>query len=107
MPRSIAPHKALQLMETATFLDVRKEPARLESGETISGARRRLPGDVTQWREEFTGERVFVFCVHGHEVSQGVCDALLAIGCDAHFLEGGFEAWRAAGLPVERIGRDA
>jgi hypothetical protein len=41
-----------------------------------------------------------VYCVHGHQVSQGVARALRAQGRAAHFLVGGIEAWRAQGLPL-------
>lgn len=46
---------------------------------------------------------VVVYCVHGHEVSQGVCATLRAIGVDAAYLEGGVEGWRLAGLPIVPI----
>jgi rhodanese-related sulfurtransferase len=87
-------------MEAATIIDVRKEPARLESGLTIPGSVRRLPALVDVWRHEFEGRPIILFCVHGHEISQGACDRLAESGIDARYLEGGFEAWRESGLPV-------
>jgi hypothetical protein len=41
-----------------------------------------------------------VYCVHGHEVSQGVARALRTQGRAARFLVGGIEAWRMQGLPL-------
>jgi len=46
--------------------------------------------------------RYVVYCVHGHQVSQSAAALLRALGRDARFLDGGIEAWRAAGGPVIR-----
>lgn len=81
-------------------VDVRKDGARAQSGLTIAGARYRHPFDAQNWWTQFIGRRLVVFCVHGHEVSQAVCGFLCDNGIDAQCLEGGFEAWRAAGNPV-------
>lgn len=104
MPDSIAPSDILLDLARVTFVDVRKEAARLESGLTIPLSQRRLPSDVEVWWTDFSGQSVIVFCVHGHEVSQGVCSVLNNNGVEARFLKGGFEAWRQAGLVVQDIG---
>jgi thiosulfate sulfurtransferase len=44
--------------------------------------------------------RVAMYCVHGHEVSQAVRGFLAEMDIEAVIVEGGFEAWKAAGLPV-------
>ncbi len=93
-------------MGVATIVDVRREPARLESGLTIKDALRRLPESAETWWSDFKHKPVIVFCVHGHEVSQNACALLAERGIDARYLKGGFEAWRAAKLPVEQIGND-
>ena len=41
-----------------------------------------------------------LYCVHGHEVSQGAAAILRRQGYDVRVLEGGIEAWREAGLPL-------
>jgi rhodanese-related sulfurtransferase len=41
--------------------------------------------------------------VHGHEVSQAVRGFLADMGIEAMIVEGGFEAWRAADLPVAPV----
>ncbi len=84
------------------LVDVRKPPARQASGLMIAGSVRCLHDQVDLWGPKMTGA-VVVYCVHGHEVSQGVCAALRAIGVDAVYLEGGIEGWRLAGLPVVPI----
>ncbi len=86
-----------------TLIDVRKAPARQASGLMIAGSVQCLHDQVDHWGLEMTGA-VVVYCVHGHEVSQGVCAALLGMGVDAAYLEGGIEGWRLAGLPVVPTG---
>ena len=74
-------------------IDVRKAPTFLGAPDLIRGALRRDPLRVADWGRTLPGEAdVVVYCVHGHEVSR---DAAKAIG--ARYLEGGIEAWRAAG----------
>jgi rhodanese-related sulfurtransferase len=43
---------------------------------------------------------VVVYCVHGHEVSNGVVARLRDLGLEALLLEGGIEAWKASGGSV-------
>lgn len=88
-----------------SLIDVRKEAARSESGFAIPNSSRELPFDAENWWRAYTGRRVVVYCVHGHEVSQGVCAVLKSKGIDATWLEGGFEAWREAGLKLETLGK--
>ena len=107
MPRSIMPMDLADSLSSHTVIDVRKASAFLASGMTVAGAFRRLPFDAENWWSEFAGRRVVVFCVHGHEVSRAVCGFLKDKGIDATVLEGGFEAWRAAGLPLEPCGATA
>ena len=45
---------------------------------------------------------VVVYCVYGHEVGQSTTAILRSKGIDAKYLEGGIEAWRAAGLPMQQ-----
>ena len=74
-------------------IDVRKGAAFLGAPDLIRGALRRDPLRVAEWGKCLPGDAdVVVYCVHGHEVSQGVAKAL-----GARYLEGGIEAWRAAG----------
>ncbi len=84
-----------------TVIDVRK-PAAFEGDTTIlPNARWRDPAEVDRWRSELDpAAPVFVYCVHGHEVSQGVAKVLRRYGHDVHVLEGGIEAWREAGAPL-------
>ncbi|MDF1609688.1 rhodanese-like domain-containing protein [Hoeflea sp. YIM 152468] len=85
------------------IVDVRKPAARRASGAAIAGAVWRHPVEVDHWADEFKGRTVAVYCVHGHEVSQTVRSFLTGKGIETMILEGGFEAWQQAGLPVEAL----
>ena len=84
-----------------TLVDVRRVAARDASPEAIPGASWRDPERVGEWAADLpAGRRIVVYCVHGHEVSQGVADALVASGHEARYLDGGIVSWVAAGGPV-------
>jgi len=89
-------------------IDVRRRPAFLEAGEMIGGALRREPERVGEWLKSLPrSSSVVVYCVHGREVSQGAATALNDAGIAAHYLEGGFEAWKAAQAPRDHKPHDA
>ena len=74
-------------------IDVRRNERFLESGHMIDGALHRDPARVMEWKKTLpAGAQVVAYCVHGHEVSQNVAEAL-----GACYLEGGIEAWREMG----------
>jgi len=74
-------------------IDVRKAPTFLGAPDLIKGALRRDPLRAVEWGRSLPRDAdVVVYCVHGHEVSQNAATAL-----GAKYLEGGLEAWRAAG----------
>jgi len=82
------------------IVDVRRAPAFRESGVMIAGALRRDPEKPGEWARTLPrASRVVVYCVHGHEVSQGVARALAERGLEARYLEGGIEAWQG---PLDR-----
>ena len=81
------------------IVDVRKPAAFRAAPEMIAGALRRDPAAVAAWAKALPrAANMVVYCVHGHEVSQGVAKALRETGITAHYLEGGIEeGWKAAG----------
>jgi rhodanese-related sulfurtransferase len=84
-------------------IDVRREQAFDASECMIAAAIRRQPEDVEQWRGGLPVRRpIAVYCVHGHEVSQGVASALRNAGTDACYVAGGFTAWIERNLPLRR-----
>ena len=107
MERTVSPTDLKAMLAGAgpsarvTLLDVRRRPAFEADPHMIPGAVWRDPHRVDAWAAELVpGTSVVVYCVHGHEVSNGVVDRLRALGFDAALLGGGIEAWKAAGSAV-------
>lgn len=83
------------------IFDVRRPPVFEAAERMIVSARHRDHGQVGDWaRSRPTAAEVIVYCAHGQEISQAACAALNAAGCKARYLEGGFEAFVAAGGPT-------
>src|SRR6202162_954824 len=80
-------------------IDVRKSPAFHIASDMIAGALRRDPARVSSWAKELPqASAVVAYCAHGHEVSQGVAQALRAAGISARYLVGGIDdGWKPAG----------
>jgi rhodanese-related sulfurtransferase len=104
MHSSLLPETLMSLLETSRppgVIDVRKRRAFEADPAMLPGAVWRDPHAVEQWAAELpSGGSVLVYCVHGHEVSRGVRDALRRRGIAAGIIEGGIEGWRAADCPV-------
>lgn len=87
--------------DAAQVIDVRRAGVYAGAATTLPGAQWYDPADVAPWMQQLDPNRaVLVYCVHGHEVSRNTAVRLRAHGFNAWFLEGGIEAWRAAGLPL-------
>ena len=100
----ISPDKLFRLIGTAScpaVVDVRPD----DDGLLLPTALRRSAGDVPEWASEFARRQVVVYCVRGQERSAGVAALLRSEGIAAEILEGGFEAWREAGLPLLDTGK--
>jgi rhodanese-related sulfurtransferase len=106
---SISPQELYRHIGTGAapvVVDVRRDQAFADDNSLIVGALRRRPDEVQSWLKELPPDRpVVVHCVHGHEVSPGVCDALRRAGVDASYLEGGIVAWKENVFPLRRKGR--
>ena len=89
----------------AAILDIRSQDARERDG-AIPGAYH-VPRTVLEWRAaspewrnpELDDRMLVLVCDHGYS-SVFAAAALVDLGRDAGDVEGGFEAWYAAGLPV-------
>jgi rhodanese-related sulfurtransferase len=79
--------------------DVARDPRRLPA------AIARDPLTVPEWAPMAAGRAAVVVCQRGLKLSQGVAAWLRHAGRAAETLEGGFEAWAAAGLPLLRPDR--
>ena len=91
------------------LVDVRTNDERRESG-IIPGSVH-VSRSVLEWRADPTssshdpklaGKRLVIVCAQGYSSSLAAA-TLVQLGVDAADLDGGFEAWAAAGLPVERL----
>ena len=92
------------------LVDIRSESQRERDG-CVSGAAA-FPRNVLEWRADPTspahdprfadfGRRVIVMCDEGYQSSLAA-ETLQRLGFEAATdLIGGFQAWRAAGLPTE------
>jgi rhodanese-related sulfurtransferase len=91
------------------IIDVRRPSAFRAATDMISGALWRDPERVADWADELPrASRVVAYCVHGHEVSQGVAQALAGRGIAAQYLQGGIEeGWKAEGGALDRKSADS
>jgi rhodanese-related sulfurtransferase len=98
-----------QAEESAVLVDIRSEAQRARDG-TLPGAKW-FPRNVLEWRlDPSSPDRdpeaarrdvpVIVMCDEGYQSSLAAA-TLRRFGLDATDVIGGFQAWRAAGLPVE------
>ena len=102
----ISPHDLYARLGTASsplLVDVRRQAAFDADDRLIVGARHEAPEAVGGWAGALpVGRPVVAYCVHGHEVSQGVAAALRQAGIEAAYLEGGIAGWKEKGLPTRR-----
>ena len=107
---SVSSQKLYARLGTAAaplLVDVRRAEAFGADDAVIIGAMHRPPESVSDWRTDLPKNReVVVYCVHGHEVSQGVAKVLQNAGIKAAYLEGGIAGWKERKLPTRRK-RDA
>ncbi len=95
---------ALRAERPPLIIDVRRPTVFQSASDMIEGALWRDPERVSEWAGELPrASRVVVYCVHGHEVSQGVAKILGERGIEARYLQGGIEeGWKTAGGPLDR-----
>jgi rhodanese-related sulfurtransferase len=99
LPRTIQP--ADLNPDTTLVFDVRREADYTASNETIPGAMWKNPDKIDVWIGALPRTLdVVVYCVRGGSVSNSVVDRLQAEGVKARYIEGGIEAWKAAGGKV-------
>lgn len=100
-PRTIKP---TELDPDATLVfDVRREADFAASGEILPGALWKNPDKIDAWVNALPRTLdVVVYCVRGGSVSNSVVERLQAEGVKARFIEGGIEAWKAAGGQTAR-----
>jgi rhodanese-related sulfurtransferase len=96
LPRTIAPTAFNP--DTALVFDVRREADYAASSELIPGALWKNPQKIDAWIGALPlTQEVVIYCVRGGEISNTVVDRLQAAGVKARYIEGGLEAYKAAG----------
>jgi rhodanese-related sulfurtransferase len=88
------------LPDAPILIDVRLDEDIATDPRRLPCARFRPHRTVADWDGEYAGRDVVVICQKGLKLSQGVAAWLRHAGVRAETLEGGFEAWRAAGAPL-------
>src|SRR5512139_193256 len=89
--------------DAVLVFDVRREADYAASTEAIPGALWKNPDKIDAWIGAVPRTvDVVVYCVRGGEVSNQVVDRLQAAGVKARYIEGGLEAYKAAGGKLAR-----
>ncbi|NYZ16907.1 sulfurtransferase [Azospirillum sp. RWY-5-1] len=94
--------RMIGLPDAPAVLDVRDDADFGADPRGLPAAVRRDHRSVADWAPAFAGRRAVVVCQRGLKLSQGVAAWLRHAGASAETLEGGFEAWAAAGGPLVR-----
>src|SRR6187551_393959 len=97
----------LGLPDSPVLFDVRDNADFAARPRLIPGALRGDPDRVSEWGRTLPRTRAVVaYCKHGGKTSSFVADALSTMGYPAFILEGGIEAWIAAGHPTVKARAD-
>jgi rhodanese-related sulfurtransferase len=102
-PTLISSDKLARLIGTANtpaLIDVRTEDDFAADPRLIPGSIRRNFAETADWGEEFSGRPAITICLRGQKLAQGTAAWLRHLHVDAEALEGGFEGWKAAKLPL-------
>src|SRR3954452_13865191 len=100
---TISLDKLARLIGTANMpalIDVRTDADFAADPRLIPGTVRRSHEDAGRWGEEFSGRKAIVSCLRGAKLAQGTAAWLRHLDVPAETLDGGFEAWKAANLPL-------
>jgi rhodanese-related sulfurtransferase len=100
---SISPDKLVRLLGSPTapiIIDVREDDALAADPRLIPTSLHLPYATAETWAAAYRGRAVAVTCQRGKKLAEGVAAWLRHHGADAEIVEGGFEAWRDAGLPL-------
>jgi rhodanese-related sulfurtransferase len=100
---SISPDKLARLIgspRAPVIIDVREDDA-LAADPRMIPTSVHMPFETAEtWAAAYKGRAVAVSCQRGKKLAEGTAAWLRYHGADAEVVEGGFEAWRDAGLPL-------
>ena len=100
---NISTDKLVRLIGTPkcpVLIDVRTPDDFAADPRLIPGSLRRSHTDAADWAKGFDGRSAIAICQRGLKLSEGVAAWLRHSGVEADSLEGGFEAWNKAKLPL-------
>src|SRR3954449_3031354 len=100
---TISSDKLARLIGTAnapTLIDVRTDEDFAADQRLIPGSIKRSHDKVSDWGGEFSGQNAIVVCLRGAKLAQGAAAWLRHLDVPAETLEGGFEGWKEAKLPL-------
>jgi rhodanese-related sulfurtransferase len=86
--------------KSPVVVDVRPDRDFAADPRLLPGSIRRPHADVRLWSQELRERTVVVICERGDRLSHGVAAWLRHEGISADSLEGGFESWKRADLPL-------
>ncbi|ESR24107.1 chromate resistance protein ChrB domain-containing protein [Lutibaculum baratangense] len=102
-PDTISTDKLARLIGTPKcpmLVDVRTDEDFAADPRLVPGSVRRPAAGAADWAGSFRGGSIVAICQRGLKLSHGAAAWLRHEGARAEVLEGGFAAWRQAGLPV-------
>jgi len=100
MSRTISPNelKALVDSQSVMLVDVRRQNDYDADRVKLPNAQWKNPEQMAEWSASLSKDMdIVIYCVRGGGVSNSVVDHLQGQGLKARFIEGGIEAWKAAG----------
>jgi len=89
--------RLIGLPHAPALLDVRIDEDYQADPRLVPGSLRRDYRAAQTWADNYRNRSVVVICQQGQKLSEGTAAWLRFEGIDAQTLEGGFEAWKAAG----------
>ena len=102
-PTTISVDKLSRLFGTPgcpSLIDVRTDEDFAGDPRLLPGSVRRPHASVSDWSGSLEASSAIVICQRGRKLSEGVAAWLRHGDIAAEALEGGFDAWAAAGLPI-------
>lgn len=100
---TISSDKLTRLIGTANapvLIDVRTDEDFAADPRLIPGSIKLSHDTVSDWGGELSGRSAIVACLRGAKLAQGTAAWLRQLGVQAETLEGGFEGWNDARLPL-------
>jgi rhodanese-related sulfurtransferase len=100
---TISPEKLSRLIGTANtpaLIDVRTDEDFADDPRLIPGAIRHKADEAPHWGADYLERPAVVICLRGQKLAQGTAAWLRHANVAAETLEGGFEGWKAAKLPL-------